>query len=93
MKHRFLSLIALMGVLAATPALALDLHGARAAGILGEKPDGYVQVLKSSAEADALASDVNGKRRAEYARISAENGQPADVVAKLAAVEIAKKLK
>jgi uncharacterized protein len=93
MKHRFLSIIALMGVLAATPALALDLHGARAAGILGEKSDGYVQVLKSSAEADALASDVNTKRRAEYARISAENGQAVDVVAKLAAVEIAKKLK
>ena len=40
------------------------------------------------AEVSALVSEVNLKRRAEYERISGENGQPVDVVAKIAASNI-----
>lgn len=72
----------------AVPAWALDLHGARVAGQVGEKNDGYVTALKPSGEVNALVADVNAKRKAEYARISKENGQPVDVVAKLAAGQI-----
>jgi uncharacterized protein YdbL (DUF1318 family) len=74
--------------MAASPAFALTLHEARAAGVLGEKKDGYVAVLKKSADADALAKDVNDKRLQEYTRISKEKGQPVDVVASLAAEQI-----
>lgn len=84
-----------VGILALTiaaPVLALDLQQARAQGILTEQPDGYVKVLKLSFEATKLAAEVNAARKAEYQRISKENGQPVDVVAKIAAGEIAKKL-
>jgi uncharacterized protein YdbL (DUF1318 family) len=67
-------------------ALALDLDGAKAAGLVGEKPDGYVDVVSpsASAEAKALVADVNTKRRAAYARIAQQNGAPLADVAALA---------
>ncbi len=84
-----LSLIAmLMAVSLAVPAWALDLHSARANGSVGEKNDGYVAALRPSAEVNAVVAEVNAKRSAEYARISKENGQTVDVVAKLAASQI-----
>ena len=88
---RKLFLVAAM-ILVALPALALTLDEARTSGALAEKADGYVQVLKPSAEVNALAEQVNSGRKAEYERISKENGQAVDVVAKLAAQQIAKKL-
>ncbi len=91
MKSR-LALVALLGMLIAAPALALDLHGARSNGQVGEKLDGYAAALNPSAEVQALVSDVNAKRRQEYARISKEKGQPIDVVAKLAAQQIINQL-
>lgn len=93
MKLRILSAVAALGFLmAASPAFALSLHEARADGILGEKKDGYVAVLKKSTEADALAKEVNDKRRAEYTRISKDNGQPVSVVGALAAQQIVNNL-
>ncbi len=76
----------------AMPAWALSLEEARTSGALGETLEGYVSVLQPSAEAQQLAADVNAKRKAEYQRISKENGQPVDVVAKLAAAQIIQKL-
>lgn len=72
----------------ALPAWALDLHSARAAGQVGEKADGYVEAIKATPDVNALVADVNAKRKAEYARISKENGQSVGVVAKLAAEQI-----
>jgi uncharacterized protein YdbL (DUF1318 family) len=79
-------------ILAALPALALTLDEARKDGLVAEQPTGYVKVVKSSAAVEELAKNVNEGRKAEYIRISNENGQPLDVVAKLAAEQIAKKL-
>jgi uncharacterized protein YdbL (DUF1318 family) len=81
---------ALVTAMLAAPAYALDLHSARASGAVAETPDGYVKAVKSSAEVDALVSEVNAKRMAEYTRISKQNGQPVEVVGKLAAPQIAK---
>lgn len=92
MKLRLFSIMVALGMLLAFPAFALDLHEARHAGILGETTTGYVAVLKVSPEATALANDINKKRLQEYTRISKENNQPVDVVAKLAAVQIINKL-
>jgi uncharacterized protein len=78
--------------LIAASAYALDLQGARDQGILGEKSDGYVAVVKQAPGADQLAAEVNTRRKAEYLRISKEQNQPADVVAKLAAAQIVQKL-
>jgi uncharacterized protein YdbL (DUF1318 family) len=91
MKHLSVVLV-LLGMFAALPALALDLHQARSTGMVGEKTDGYVAAVQQSPEVNALVADVNSKRQQEYARISQQKGQPVDVVAKLAAQEIINKL-
>lgn len=75
-------------MLLAAPALALDLDEARSRGIVGEKLDGYVTVIHSSAEADKLAADVNARRLDEYTRIGKQNGQSPAVVGKLASPKI-----
>ncbi len=91
MKKLFLvSAIAIS--LSFSAAYALSLQEAREQGLLRENPDGYVSVVKSSGDASALAAQVNAQRKTEYRRISKENGQPVDVVAKIAAGEIANKL-
>ena len=79
---------ALFAVLFALPAMAIELSDARKQGMVGEKADGYVAAIKASGDVNALVSEVNAKRKAEYTRISKENGQPVDVVAKLAAPQI-----
>lgn len=91
MKKHFL-IATLAAALIAFPAFALDLHGARASGQVAETAEGYVKAVKSSPEVEALVAEVNAKRRAEYERISKQNGQPVDVVGKLAAPEIAKSI-
>ncbi len=88
MKSGFLTVLAVLGTLIAFPAFALELHQARSSGMIGEKLDGYAAAIKASPEVNALVADVNAKRKQEYARISKENGQPVDVVAKLAAAQI-----
>lgn len=92
MKLRQLTLLALLGLMITAPAYALDLKQARSSGLVGEKLDGYAEALKQTPEVKGLVEDVNAKRKAEYQRISKENGQPADVVGKLAAQEIISKL-
>ncbi|MBN8530876.1 MAG: YdbL family protein [Alphaproteobacteria bacterium] len=89
MNRYFISLAA---ALIAFPALALDLQTARNQGIIGEKTDGYVAVVTPSADAQKLAAEVNARRKEEYARISKANGQPVEVVAKVAAESIISKL-
>ncbi len=88
MKLRFISLLGLTALLAAFPAYALDLHDARRQGVVGEKLDGFAAALKSAPDVNNLVASVNAKRQQEYARISKQNGQPPDVVGKLAAQQI-----
>lgn len=75
-------------VLAAAPAFALDLQSARANGSVGETTKGYIAAVKPSAEVNALVAEVNAKRRQEYSKISAANGQGVDVVGTIAAEQI-----
>jgi uncharacterized protein len=80
-------------VLAASPlgllvrsALAQDLASAKREGLLGERIDGYVGVVRADAPANirALADDINGRRRQEYARIAEREGIEVQAVAQLA---------
>ncbi|MBN8543750.1 MAG: YdbL family protein [Alphaproteobacteria bacterium] len=66
-------------------AFAMSLDEAKAQGLVGERVDGYLGPVVESAEVIALVKDINNQRRAEYARIAAGNGQPLDVIQKLAA--------
>ena len=71
----------------ALPAAALDLDAAKAQGLLGERPDGYVEVVDvggASAEVRSLAPAVNAKRLAAYEKVARQNGAPVADVAKIA---------
>ena len=56
-------------------AFAADLDQAKRDGLVGERADGYIGLVDTSASADvrALVADVNEKRKAEYQRIAAGN--------------------
>jgi uncharacterized protein YdbL (DUF1318 family) len=88
MKRTLIAAIFALGVLISAQAFALELSQARAQGIVGENLDGYIAAVTASAEAGAVVSEVNTRRRAEYEKISKENGQPVSVVAKVAAERI-----
>ena len=82
------AMISAVSALLAGPALALDLQSARSNGSVCETSAGYVQKTSGGADVEALVSDVNAARKAEYTRISKENGQGVEVVAKIAAGKI-----
>lgn len=87
MKKLFV-LTALVLIAVSTSSHALDLQEARAQGAVAEDGLGYIKAVKPSTEVSQLVDQVNAGRKAEYERISKENGQPVDVVAKLAAQQI-----
>jgi len=82
--QKFLVATVLLLVLA-VPALALDLDGARAKGLLGEQANGYVGIVVSpTPELEKLTAEINAKRKARYEEIAARNGAPVEAVAALA---------
>lgn len=58
------------------PALALTLDEARNQGLVGERPDGYVGVVREASGVQALVSSVNAQRREQYERTARETGRP-----------------
>lgn len=68
-------------------ALADPLDDARAAGILGERPDGYVDVVSGNptAEIRQLMTDINTQRRAVYEQLAAQKGVPIEQIGAIAA--------
>ena len=71
-------------------AFALSLDEAKSAGMVGEKGDGYLGVITSSSEVQALVSDVNGKRKERYLEIAKKNGtdpRAVEIIAGKKAVE------
>ena len=84
MKHNTsFILLLLLAIFCAVPAFAADLDSAKAAGLVGEQQNGYLAAVQpgSSAEIQALVSDVNQKRKEKYFEIAKKNGT------ELAAVE------
>jgi uncharacterized protein YdbL (DUF1318 family) len=68
-----------------SPAAASPLDDAKAAGQVGEQPDGYLGVVPGApASAEALVREINTKRRAHYQEIAAKNGTEPAAVAALA---------
>ena len=82
-----LGTILLLGIgLGIAPAQAGALEDAKAAGLVGERIDGYLGVVGSSAPADVvqLVEQVNAERRAKYAEIAQKQGAPVAAVAQIA---------
>ncbi len=71
-------------------AQASELDDRRAAGLIVERYDGFVEPANANAPADirALVERVNAQRRDIYEKRAAENDVPMAEVAKLYAIEI-----
>src|SRR5215470_11799989 len=75
---------------AGTGAWAESLNDAKAAGLIGERPDGYVAAVQPNPPPDiaALVRDINAKRRAAYEDIAAKQNVPIDQVGAVTAEKI-----
>lgn len=63
---------------------ALSLDEAKTRGLVGEQQNGYLGVIKSSAEVEALVKSINSKRKSKYQEIASERGAALESVEKLA---------
>src|SRR5262249_53577496 len=83
--------LALALVLAAgTRVFAAPLDDAKAAGLVGERPDGYLAAVQPNSPPDiaALVKEINAKRRAAYEDIARKQNVPVDEVGALTAEKI-----
>jgi hypothetical protein len=83
---RLCALVVLGMGLGIAQAQAGALEDAKAAGLVGERVDGYLGVVGSSAPADVvqLVEQINAERRAKYADIASKQGAPVEAVAQIA---------
>ena len=65
-------------------AFSLSLDEAKAKGLVGEQPSGYLGVVTSGADAAKIAQEINAKRRERYQQIAAQNGTAVAAVEALA---------
>ncbi|MWV54311.1 YdbL family protein [Chlorobium phaeovibrioides] len=76
-----LSAVMLLVVAMTASASALDLDAARAKGLAGEVDNGLLAVPPgASNEAEPVIAAINNQRRAEYAKIAAQNNLGLQVV-------------
>ena len=73
-------------LLLASVAIAQSLDEAKAAGLIGEKNDGYIGLVQPDAPQAVvdLVRDVNRQRRARYEQIARDNNISVTAVAQLA---------
>lgn len=83
--RKWMVTLGLSGLLLVATAMAADLGSAKAQGLIGEKPDGYLGLVVSNAPSDvrALVNDVNNKRRARYQQIARKQNAPLSEVEKV----------
>ncbi len=75
------------------PAFAGALEDAKASGYLGERPDGYLGLVKPGAPASAggLMNDINAKRRGRYGEIAKKNNTSLQAVEAIVGNKLIKK--
>lgn len=73
------------------PALAITLEeataalsAAKASGLVGEQPDGYLGTPSANAQGSEIASRINQARRTEYQRLATQNNISLQAVEQLA---------
>jgi len=82
-----LAIAAVLLLVAVAPSARADeLDSAKAAGQVGERPDGFLGVVNAGAPPaiQQLVANINAKRKAKYAEIAKQNGTAVDAVAALA---------
>ena len=82
--------MAVIGFGVTSPARALSLNDAKAQGLLGEQPNGYLGVVPGNANAQvsALIEQINGKRRAAYQSVANSNGTTVKSVEDVAGIKL-----
>ncbi|SDI34584.1 YdbL family protein [Pseudomonas panipatensis] len=73
--------VALLALCVSLPALAMNLEQAMAAlgaakaqGLVGEQPNGYLGVVGNGGQAADIASQINAARRAQYQKVASDSG-------------------
>lgn len=77
-------LLALVSLTPIGGAQAGPLDDAKAAGLIGERADGYVGAVSAEADVQALIDEINAGRQAKYAEIAAKRDAPVEAVAAIA---------
>lgn len=79
-------LMLMLGLGWSAPGWAVDLQAAKAQGLVGEQPNGYLGLVNTSAAADvrAMMNHINALRKNEYQAIAQRNKTELDVVEALA---------
>jgi len=85
--------IVLIGFTVSAPvdAQSMSLQQAQEQGLVGERTDGYVGIVKQAPGINRIVDDTNLKRRQLYRDIARKNGIPLDAVEKLAAEKAAQR--
>ena len=65
--------VLLLSMLLSLPVAALELGDAKARGLVGETATGYLGVIRSSPDVDALVKNINAQRKAQYQKIADKN--------------------
>ena len=85
MNARTILLALVLFLSLASTAVALELDAAKAQGLVGETPLGYLAPVKApSPEVEALVNKVNSERKAIYLSIAEKNKTPVASVESLA---------
>jgi hypothetical protein len=93
-KSLLSGLLLALAMVFSAPAMADALDDARAAGLVGERPDGLVAPVTGGAPADVLSliQSVNAQRMEKYQQISNQKGVPVEQVGAIAGEKIIGKL-
>lgn len=76
--------LTLVPLITIATAYAGPLDDAKAAGLVGEKADGYIGAVTGDAAIQGLVDDINAGRRAKYEEVASKREAPVDAVAAIA---------
>lgn len=88
-------LLMALALVFAVPAMADSLDDARAAGLVGERPDGLVAPISPGAPANiqSLVQSINAQRMEGYQQIATQKGVPVEQIGAITAEKIIAKLR
>jgi uncharacterized protein len=94
-KSLLSGLLLALAMVFSAPAMADALDDARAAGVVGERPDGLVAPVSANAPANVLSlvQSVNAQRMEKYQQIANQKGVPVEQIGAIAGEKIIGKLK
>jgi uncharacterized protein YdbL (DUF1318 family) len=81
----FITMLAAALLMVSLPAFSIDLQTAKAQGLVGETPSGYLEAVTSpTADVKALIESINTQRKQKYMEIASRNNTSLQAVEQLA---------